>query len=294
MAGPPAARQPLLDAAPLLLSMSSLCLGSSFAKSLFPLVGAVGMTGLRNGLSAVLMTLLFRPWRWRLDRVQWTIALLYGAILAGMNLCFYLALARLPVGIAIALEFLGPLSVALVGSTRRSDLVWVALAAAGVALLALPNVAGEALDPVGVAFIMGAAVAWAAYIVVGQRAARCMQGTQAVSIGLCAAALLTAPLALVSSGSLHVRPMVLVDGAVVAVLCSAVPYPLEMIALRRLPRHVFGVLLSLEPAVGALAGLVVLGERLSLIRWAAIGAVVVASAGVTLTRRPPASAVAGR
>jgi inner membrane transporter RhtA len=280
-------RHPALDAAPLLLSMSSLCLGSSFAKSLFPLVGAVGMTGLRNGLSAVLMTALFRPWRWRLDRTQWRLALLYGVILGGMNLCFYLALARLPVGIAVALEFLGPLSVALFSSGRRLDLAWVGLAAAGVALLALPANGAAPLDPVGVVFILGAAIAWAAYIVVGQHASRRMQGAQAVSIGLIAAALLTVPLALVISGPVLARPAVLAGGLLVAVLCSVVPYPLEMVALRRVPRHVFGVLLSLEPAIGALAGFMVLGERLSLLRWVAIGAVVAASVGITVTGRPP-------
>ena len=275
----------LWGTAPVIVSMTSLCIGSSFAKSLFPLVGAVGMTGLRNGLSAVLMTLVFRPWRWRLDARRWRIALLYGVILGVMNTCFYLALARLPIGVAIALEFVGPLGVALFSSARRLDLLWVALAAAGVALLALPGTGAAALDPIGVGFVAVAAAAWAAYIVVGQRAARLMSGAQAVSIGLWAAALVSVPLALADAGAVLVRPAVLAQGMVVAVLCSAVPYPLELAALRRLPARVFGVLVSLEPAIGALAAMAVLGERLTGAQWLAIALVVAASAGVTLTHQ---------
>ena len=280
-------RTSLVLVAPLLASMTSLCIGSSFAKSLFPVAGAIGMTGLRNGLSAVLMTLLFRPWRWSLTKEQWRVALLYGVVLGVMNLCFYEALARLPIGVAIALEFLGPLGVALASSVRRLDLFWIACAAAGVALLVLPGVGGDPLDPVGVLFVLAAAVAWAMYIVLGQRASRRMESAQAVTIGLWAAALLTVPLAVVVNGPALLRPGIVAQGAVVAILCSALPYPLEMIALRRMPRHVFGVVLSLEPAIGAIAALVLLGEQLSLLRWLAIGAVVVASAGVTLTHRPP-------
>ena len=271
--------------APVIVSMTSLCVGSSFAKTLFPLVGAVGMTGLRNGLSAVVMTLVFRPWRWRLDARQWRVALLYGLILGVMNTSFYLALARLPIGVAIALEFVGPLGVALFSSARRLDLLWVALAGAGVALLVLPGVGGAPLDPVGVGFVLAAAAAWAAYIVVGQRAAGLMSGAQAVSIGLWAAALVSVPLAIVEAGAILVRPAVLAQGLVVALLCSAIPYPLELAALRRLPARVFGVLVSLEPAIGALAALAVLGERLAAVQWLAIGLVVAASAGVTLSHR---------
>lgn len=286
VSGEEAARRALLGGTvPVIVSMTSLCIGSSFAKSLFPLVGAIGMTGLRNGLSALVMTLVFRPWRWRLTGRQWRVALLYGVILGVMNLCFYLALARLPVGIAIALEFLGPLGVALFSSGRRLDLLWVALAAAGVAMLALPGVGGAPLDPVGIGFILVAAVAWAAYIVVGQRAAGLMSGAQVVSIGLWAAAMVSVPPAIVAAGAVLAHPAVLSQGLVVALLCSAIPYPLEMAALRRLPRHVFGVLVSLEPAIGALAALAILGEHLSAPRWLAIGLVVGASAGVTLTHR---------
>lgn len=284
-------RTSLVLVAPLLASMTSLCIGSSFAKSLFPVAGAIGMTGLRNGLSAVLMTLLFRPWRWSLDREQWRVALLYGAVLGCMNLCFYEALARLPIGVAIALEFLGPLGVALLSSARRLDLFWIACAAAGVVLLVLPGVGGAPLDPLGIVFVLAAALAWALYIVLGQQASRSMSGPQAVTIGLWAAAALTVPLAIATTGPVLMRPGILVQGGLVAILCSALPYPLEMIALRRLPRHVFGVVLSLEPAIGAVAAFAMLGERLSLVRWVAIGAVVIASAGVTLTQRPQAEAV---
>jgi inner membrane transporter RhtA len=290
MTGRSPPRHPFLASGVLLVSITSLCMGSSFAKSLFPLVGAVGMTGLRNGLSAAMMALVFRPWRWRLDRTRWLLALGYGAILGCMNLSFYLALERLPVGIAVAVEFLGPLSVALFSSSRQLDLMWVMLAAAGVASLALPGGGAVRLDPVGVVLALAAAVGWAGYIVVGQRASRVMDGAQAVSIGLLMAALVTVPLAIVVAGPVLARPGVLARGAFVAILCSVVPYPLEMIALRRMPRHVFGVLLSIEPAMGAVAGLLVLGERLSLLRWAAIGAIVAASAGVTLTRRAPPAA----
>ena len=271
--------------APLLVSMTSLCVGSSFAKSLFPIAGAIGMTGLRNGLSAVLMTLLFRPWGWSLDRRQLRIALFYGVVLGCMNLCFYLALARLPIGIAIALEFLGPLGVALASSNRRLDLFWIACTAGGVALLVLPGVGGASLDPIGILFALGAALCWAAYIVLGQRAAGLMSGFQAVTIGLWAAALLTVPPAVAVAGSVLIQPDVLLKGGVVAILCSALPYPLEMVALRRLPRLIFSIVLNLEPAIGVLAAFVVLGERLSIVRLLAICLVAAASAGVTLTHR---------
>lgn len=269
--------------APLLASMVSLCVGSAYAKALFPIAGPAGMTALRNGLSAVLMLALVRPWRQPIGRKEARAAALYGIVLGGMNLSFYAALQRLPLGIAIAIEFIGPLGLAVVSSHRRLDLVWIAFAAVGVAALALPGTGHTAVDPVGVGFALLAALGWASYIVAGRHAGQMLGETRAVALGLCAATLVTAPVGIATAGAVLWTPAVLGTGLLVALLCSAIPYPLEMIGLRRLPRHVFGVVMSLEPAVGALAAWAVLGERLSAGQWLAIGAVVVASCGVTLT-----------
>ena len=263
--------------------MVSLCVGTSFAKTLFPVAGAGGMTALRIGLSLMLLVAVQRPWRWRVSREQAQAVAAYGVVLAGMNLCFYAAVARLPLGIAIAIEFLGPLAVAVMGSGRRLDLLWVALAAGGVLLLARPGGAA-ALDPVGVAFALGAAVGWAGYIVTGKRATGIVPEGRIVCLGLLAASLIAVPVGVAEAGTRLLLPHVLAVGALVALLCSAVPYSLELYALKRMPTATFGILVSLEPAIGALAALVVIGESLAGRDWIGIAAVVAASIGATLAR----------
>ena len=268
---------------PLLASMISLCIGTSYAKTVFPVAGPAGMTALRLGLSMLLIVALQRPWRWRLDRAAWGAAVRYGVALGVMNLCFYEAVARLPLGIAIAIEFLGPLAVAILGSTRRIDLLWIACAAAGVAILVLPGSRTHALDLTGVLFALSAAFFWALYIVWGRQATAVLREAQVVCLGLIVAALIAVPVGWASAGAVLLRPDVLGIGCVVAILCSALPYSLEMIALKRLPAHVFGVLVSLEPVIGALAAFAILGERLGALQWLAIGAIMLASCGSTIS-----------
>lgn len=269
-----------LSVAALVTGMVSLQCGATFAKSLFPAVGAAGTSALRVGFSALILIAVWRPWRRSLPAREAGWIALYGAALGLMNLLFYLALARLPLGPAVAIEFAGPLAVALIASRRRSDFLWIGLAILGLLLL-LPIATTDGLDPVGVALDLGAALAWALYILFGQRAGR-VDGGQAVSLGMFTAALVVAPFGVAEAGASLLAPGILLSGLAVAIMSSALPYSLEMTALRRLDRKSFGVLMSLEPAVAACAGLVLLGERISAVQWLAIGLVIAASVGITV------------
>jgi inner membrane transporter RhtA len=266
--------------------MVSQYLGAAIAKQLFPLVGSEGVTALRVGLSALVLILAFRPWRSRLTRRGAVDIALYGFMLGCMNLLIYHAFKLIPIGIAVAIEVTGPLAVVVASSRRRRDLGWVACAVLGLVLL-LPLRAGTgpghpALDPAGVAFALGAAFCWAMYIVFGKRASS-LEGGQAVAWGMLAASLFTVPVGAFHAGAALLQPAVLMGGLAVALLSSALPYSLEMMALRRLPRRVFGVLVSSSPAVGALAGFLVLGEQLAPVQWVAIVLVMAGSAGSAAT-----------
>ncbi|MEL6060378.1 MULTISPECIES: EamA family transporter [unclassified Methylobacterium] len=276
----------VLSVAALVAGMISLQCGATFAKSLFPAIGAAGTSCLRVGFSALILIAVWRPWRRSLSLREAGWIALYGAALGAMNLLFYLALARLPLGPAVAIEFAGPLSVALIASRRASDFVWIGLAVLGLLLL-LPIATTDGLDPIGVALDLGAATAWALYILFGQRAGR-VDGGQAVALGMLTAALVIAPFGVAEAGSGLLAPAILLAGLAVAVMSSALPYSLEMVALRRLDRKSFGVLMSLEPAVAACAGLMLLGERISFVQWLAIGLVIAASMGITAGSRRPA------
>ncbi len=273
----------LLPVAALVAGMVSLQCGATFAKSLFPVAGAAGTSFLRVGFSAMILVGLQRPWRRTLPLREARWIGLYGTALGLMNLLFYLALARLPLGPAVAIEFTGPLAVALLASRRLADFLWIGVAIAGLSLL-LPVASTDRLDPVGILLALGAAAAWALYILFGQRAGR-IDGGQAVSLGMLSAAVVVAPFGLAEAGPDLLAPGLLLAGLAVAVLSSALPYSLEMIALRRLDRKSFGVLLSLEPAMAACAGLVLLGERISPTQWLAIGLVIAASVGITIGAR---------
>ena len=273
-------------------SVTALGVGTSWAKqALFPVVGAQGTTAVRVGLSALLMLMLWRPWRWRLSRADAQAVVLYGAALGAMNLMFYLSLQTLPFGLAVAIEFAGPLAVAIWSSRRAVDFVWVALAIVGLALLLPVGLSGSALDPLGVLYAVGAAVFWALYIVFGKRAGHLHAG-QSVSLGLLVAALVVVPVGVAHAGAALLSPSVLLVGVAVAAISSALPISLEMMALKRLPKEAFGIMISMEPAVAALLALVLLGERLDTVQWLAIGCIVAASMGSALTaRRPLAIAV---
>ena len=267
---------PVLAIAGSLLSQN---LGAAFAKLLFPVVGIEGVTALRIGLSALLLLAFWRPWRTPVRRRDMGNLLAYGVMLGGMNLCIYHAFGRIPIGIATAIEVVGPLAVVLAGSRRWTDVAWVALAAIGLwLLLPVSAPAASALDPVGVLFAFGAAASWALYIVFGKRVASLATG-QAVSLGMVVASLFAVPIGLAHAGAAMFAPKVLLAGLGVALLSSAISYSLEMAALARLPRRVFGILVSASPAVGALCGFVVLGERLAAAQWIAVACIVVASGG---------------
>lgn len=266
----------------LLCAMVTIQSGASIAKQFFPVVGVGGTVALRIGLSALLLVLIFRPWRLRLSRAQWRAMGVYGFALGGMQMTFYFALERIPLGIGVALEFTGPLMLALLSSRRKRDFVWVALAVAGLALL-LPDMSGvDALDPVGVALALAAGGCWAAYIWFGQRAGSVGSGGATVALGLCIATLIYFPLgAQLAEGPLFtwsIVPMALT----IAIMSSALPYSLEMMALSRLSTQHFSVMMSLEPAIAAMAGLAILGETLDLSQWAAILLIISASIGSTM------------
>jgi len=270
-------------------SVTALGVGTSWAKqALFPVVGAQGTTAVRVGLSALLMLMLWRPWRWRLSRADAQAVALYGAALGAMNLMFYLSLQTLPFGLAVAIEFAGPLAVAIWSSRRAVDFVWVALAIVGLALLLPLGLSGSTLDPLGVLYSVGAAVFWALYIVFGKRAGHLHAG-QSVSLGLLVAALVVVPVGVAHAGAALLSPSVLLVGVAVAAISSALPISLEMMALKRLPKEAFGIMISMEPAVAALLALALLGERLDTVQWLAIGCIVAASMGSAATaRRLPA------
>lgn len=270
-------------------SVTALGIGTSWAKQwLFPAVGAQGTTAVRVGLSALLMLLLWRPWRWQLSRGDAKAVACYGVALGGMNLMFYMSLRTLPFGLAVAIEFAGPLAVAIWSSRRAVDFVWVVLAITGLGMLLPLGLNGSMLDPVGVLYALGAAVFWAAYIVFGKRAGHLHAG-HSVSLGLLVAALVVVPVGVAHAGAALLSPAVLLGGLLVAAVSSAIPISLEMMALKRLPKEAFGIMISMEPAVAALVAMVLLAEHLSGVQWAAIACIMAASMGSAATARNTAA-----
>lgn len=263
-------------------SVTALGVGTSFAKQLFPLIGSLGTTTLRVGLSALVMLLLCRPWRWALSRQDALAIGKYGVALGFMNLLFYLSIRSIPFGLAVAIEFCGPLTVAALSSRRRIDFVWLALAVLGLALLLPVQADAQTLDPLGVLYALAAAICWGLYIVFGKRTGHLHSG-QAVSLGLSVAAVAVFPFGVWEAGSALLAPEILLFGLGVAVVSSAIPISLEMMAMKRLPRETFGVMTSIEPAVAALLGFLVLNEHLTALQWAAIAATMLAAAGSAAT-----------
>lgn len=264
-------------------SIMSVQFGAGLAATMFDELGAAGVSLLRLGFAALIVVVIWRPRRSDFTApgaLQAAVA--YGVALGLMNVLFYEALARIPLGIAVTIEFIGPLGVAVLGSRRRLDVLWVVLAAAGIVLLGLHGGGAEGLDPVGVAFALGAAVCWGAYIYLAQHLGERVQGNGGLSLGMLVAAVVPIGPGLVSGGEAFLDAQLLAQGAAVALLSSVVPYTLEFAALRRMARNVFGVLMSMEPAMAALAGFVVLGQTLSALDLVAIALVVAASAGAAL------------
>lgn len=278
-------------------AVTALGLGTSWAKhSLFPVVGAQGTTAVRVGFSALLLLLFWRPWRWALSGADARTVALYGAALGAMNLCFYMSLRTIPFGLAVAIEFAGPLAVALFSSRRPLDFLWVLLAAAGLALLLPLGHDVSTLDPAGVLFALAAAVFWATYIIFGKRASHLHAG-HSVSLGLFVAALVVVPVGVAHARGALLSPVILATGLGVALISSAIPISLEMVALKRLSPQAFGIMASMEPAVAALLALALLGEYLSPMQWLAIALIVAASVGSSVTaqrgKRVPAAALPG-
>lgn len=268
----------------ILASMMSVNVGAAFAKGLFPVVGSAGVTALRVGLAALLLLAFWRPWRRLPSRADARNLLVYGLMLGCMNLAIYAAFARIPIGVAIAIEVTGPLALVLLSSRRPLDVAWVACAALGLWLLSPLYGGGTSLDPVGVAWALAAAFCWAMYIVFGKRVST-LEGGHAVAWGMLVASLCAVPVGVAQAGSALFTPAVLAAGLAVAVLSSILPYSLEMAALARLPRRLFGILVSAGPAIGALAGYAVLGERLSNVQWLAIALIIAATGGSAATAR---------
>jgi inner membrane transporter RhtA len=263
----------------------SVQFGGALAATMFDRAGPAGMVTLRLCGAALVLLLLVRPrWRGR-PRADWAVIAAFGFSLAAMNGLFYEALARMPIGAAVTVEFLGPLGLAAVLSRRLQHLGWVLMAAAGVLLLGYGSLTG--LDPVGVAFALGAGAGWAGYILLSAETGRRSAGLDGLALASVAAVLMVLPVGLTSAGSALVAPDVLLVGLAVALLSSVVPYALELTALRALASRVFGVLMSLEPAAAALAGLLVLGQVLTPVQLVAVGLVVLASVGAA---RSPAAA----
>lgn len=272
----------LLPVALLLIAMASIQTGAALAKSLFPLVGAQGTTTLRLVFASLFMLVLLRPWRARLTMATLRTVMIYGIALGGMNFLFYMSLRTVPLGIAVALEFTGPLAVALMGSRRAVDFAWIGLAIVGLVLLVPMGDAKTGMDLVGASYALGAGACWALYIVYGQKAGE-DNGIQTAALGVMIAAFFIAPIGAVHAGSALLDVSLWPIAIAVAVLSTALPYTLEMVALTRMPARTFGTLMSMEPAIGALSGLLFLHEVLTVTQWLAIGSIILASAGATLT-----------
>jgi inner membrane transporter RhtA len=264
-----------------LAGILSVQIGASLARQLFPIAGAVGVVTLRLVFAAVILMVAWRP-SLRMPGRAWLVVGLFGVVLGVMNVAFYEAISRIPLGVAVTVEFLGPLAVALVGSRRWVDGLWALLAAGGVVLL---TDGGGHVSLVGVLCALAAAGCWACYILLSAKLGEQTSGGGGLAIAMVIGGLVVAPFGIVSAGTALLRPEVLAAGLGVALLSSVVPYSVELEALRRIPARVFGVLMSMEPAVAALCGLVVLSQSLHPVQWIAICLVVGASVGATRANR---------
>ncbi|EME8858319.1 threonine/homoserine exporter RhtA [Enterobacter mori] len=274
-----------MPVAVILIAMLSIQSGASLAKSLFPLVGAPGVTALRIALGTLILVVIFKPWRLRFKKEQRLPLLLYGLALGAMNYMFYLSIQTIPLGIAVALEFTGPLAVALFSSRRPVDFIWVVLAVLGLWFLLPLGQSVAQIDLTGAALALGAGACWAVYILTGQRAGE-EHGPATVALGSLIAAIIFVPLGMAQATESIWQWSILPVGLAVAILSTALPYSLEMIALTRLPTRIFGTLMSMEPALAAISGMVFLGETLTFTQTLALCSIIAASMGSTLTMRP--------
>ncbi len=275
----PAVQAPLI----LLIAMISMQSSGSFAKMLFDQFPIVTVSAMRLLLGALVLALIFKIWHVHFKQVKWKAIMSYGVALAGMNLLFYFAIDRIPLGIAVSFEFIGPLSVALFHARQKFDFIWVGLAILGLVLLFPFNQAVEPLDPIGILLALGAGSCWALYIIAGQKPSG-VSGNHTVCLGMFVGMCILMPIALFSGmPTTTFEPISLMYFLGLAILASALPFTLEMIALRNLSALSFGTLMSLEPAIAALSGFVFLGEHLLWTQWLALATIISASIGCTIT-----------
>ena len=279
----PASGAPLGATALVVAGLVCQEVGASVAISLFPQVGAVGMVSLRLAFSAIILMLVFRPSLRGRSRSDWVTVIGFGLVLASMNVLFYLALTRLHLGTTVTIEVLGPLILSVVMSRRASAWLWAVLALAGVALLGRGGF--DSLDPLGVALALAAGGAWAGYILLSARTGRGFARLDGLAIAMSVAAVVALPFGVLTTGATLALPHILLLGLAVALLSSTIPYALELIALRRLPASTFSILMSLAPALAAIAGLVILHQQLEWPDALAIALVVVASMGAVRAAR---------
>jgi inner membrane transporter RhtA len=258
--------------------------GAALAKGLFPAVGASGAAALRLALAAIMLLAVWRPWRMRLSPREVRVIVIYGLALGWMNFFFYLSLRSIPLGIAVALEFTGPLGLAMASSRRAIDFLWILMAALGLLALLPLGLGSKPLDVQGVGCALAAGLCWALYIFFGRKAGAA-HGGQTTALGMVIGAIVIVPFGAAQAGWQLFSPAILPTALAVALLSSALPYSLEMLAMPLLPTRTVGVLMSLDPAFGALSGLCFLGEHLSWIQWAAIASIMAASAGSAATSR---------
>ncbi|MFZ0325326.1 MAG: EamA family transporter [Actinomycetes bacterium] len=279
-AGSPLGRVP----APLLVlvAIGSVQTGSAVARTLFAELGSTGVTLLRLGLAAVFLLIVVRPKVSTWSRTSWGAAALLGCIFAGMNTAFYLSLRTVPLGVAVTVEFIGPLTLALVQTRRWLDVLWAVLAACGVVLLGVDSASGIPVS--GLLLALTAGMFWAVYILASARVGRLLPGIDGLAVALAVGALLVLPFGLKGAAQVVGHPSWLLTAAAVALLSSVIPYGLELTALRRLPTRVFGILMSAEPAAAAIAGFLVLGQQLLVRQMVALVLVSAASIGVTVGR----------
>ncbi|CAB1208024.1 EamA family transporter [Acinetobacter bouvetii] len=275
----PAVQAPLI----LLIAMISMQSSGSFAKYLFGQFPILTVSAMRLLLGSLILALIFKIWQINFRQVKWLSIIGYGFALAGMNMLFYLSIDRLPLGIAVSFEFIGPLSVALYHARQKFDFIWVGLAILGLILLFPFDQATQSLDPIGILLALGAGACWALYIVAGQKPSG-VSGNHTVCLGMFVGMLCLMPIALLTGmSSMVFEPQNLIMFATLAVLASALPFTLEMIALRNLSALSFGTLMSVEPAIAALSGFIFLGEQLLWTQWLALAVIITASIGCTYT-----------
>lgn len=269
----------------LLISMISIQFGASLAKGLFPIVGAYGATTLRLSIASIILLAIWRPWRFKFSRKTYISIIIYGISLGLMNMLFYISLERIPLGIAVALEFTGPLAVTLLHSRKPMDFLWAALAIVGLALIFPFEKEVRSVDPIGILFALGAGACWGMYIHFGKKAGDNEHGGIITSIGMFFAALVVLPFSVFFSIEKIFTLNAFQMAVMVAILSSALPYSLEMIALKKIPTKTFGILMSLEPAIAAVMGLIFLQESLSLKEYLAIFCIISASFGGALNMK---------